>query len=618
MVQRRLFGWLILPNLSWLNRSVTWKSLIVGIAVLGIVGFGFLAVGGVPVAADRPDGWVLRHLLHFTFKRSIAASARYFEAPKDLASEGRVRLGARQYDLVCANCHGAPGIGQSAVALSMSPRPQHLQRVVGQFTDEDLFVIVQQGVKFTAMPSWPTSTRDDEVWSMVAFLRQLPKMDARTYLVMTAFAEPPETTPAIPTGDTVELRPSDTERAAPPQDEFSYAAPAVGFSDRILRTHPIALCAGCHGTNGDGSATGGEAPNLTILDAGYLRAALNAYSTGARKSGFMQEIASQLSTQQIAALADYYAGLPAHPIPVRNAGQDRIARGEAIALQGIKETATPACANCHESAGSGISGAPRIAGQSETFLYRQLAAMRLGGRGSTGPWNPMLAVAHGLEDEDMAAVAAYYSSQKPTKGGAQTAAAKIPTGDAARGRELFQAVCTKCHLNDGRGDAVGLTPDIRIHAAPYLLQTLYAFRARARLNTQMVETTQAMSFADIANVAAYVASLSPDKAIAPVDAASAARGAAIATKGDAGRGIPACTSCHDIKGMTALPLIPRLQGQSVAYLQTRLDLFAAAHEGEISALNPMPAIASKLRENERADLAAFFASAPPLEKTADR
>jgi hypothetical protein len=116
-------------------------------------------------------------------------------------------------------------------------------------------LIVQQGVKFTAMPSWPNSTRDDEVWSMVAFLRLLPKMDAKTYLAMTAFAEAPETTPTIPTGDNVKLRPSDTERAAPPQDEFLYAAPAVGFGDRILRTHPIALCAGCHGKEGDGSGT---------------------------------------------------------------------------------------------------------------------------------------------------------------------------------------------------------------------------------------------------------------------------------------------------------------------------------------------------------------------------
>jgi cytochrome c553 len=615
VAQRRFLNWLVLPDLNWLNRSVTWKSLIVGAALFGIVVFGFVTVGGVPVAANRPDGWLTRHLLHFTFKQSVATSARYFDAPKDLAAGSRMRLGARQYDVVCANCHGAPGIGQSAVALSMSPRPQHLQRVVDQFTNEDLFVIIQQGVKFSGMPSWPNSTRDDEVWSMVAFLRQLPKMDAKTYLAMTAFAEPPETTPAMPLGDEVALRPSDTERDGPPMGEFAYAAPAVGFSDSILRTHPVALCAGCHGKEGDGSATGGEAPNLTVHDASYLRAALDAYSKGARKSGFMQEIASQLSTQQIAALADYYAGMPVHTMPVTaQPSPDLVKRGETIALQGIKETATPACANCHESAGTQISGAPRIAGQSEIFLRRQLTAMRFGGRGSTGLWNPMLAVAHDLEDKDIAALAIYYSSQKPTKGGSQIADASTPTGDTTRGQLLFQMVCTKCHINDGRGDPAGLFPDITIHSASYVLQTLYAFRARKRLNTKMLETTEEMSYADIANVAAYLGSLPPNKAIAPAESAAATRGTAIATKGDPARGIPACASCHDVKGVTALPLIPRLQGQSAAYLQARLDLFATAHEGDVSTLNPMPAIARKLSPEERGNVAAFFASAAPLEK----
>jgi hypothetical protein len=39
---------------------------------------------------------------------------------------------------------------------------------------------------------------------------------------------------------------------------------------------------------------------------------------------------------------------------------------------------------------------------------------------------------------------------------------------------------------------------------------------------------------------------------------------------------------------------------------------------DVSALNPMPAIASKLTDWERADLAAYFAAAPPLEKATAR
>ncbi len=52
------------------------------------------------------------------------------------------------------------------------------------------------------------------------------------------------------------------------------------------------------------------------------------------------------------------------------------------------------------------------------------------------------------------------------------------------------------------------------------------------------------------------------------------------------------------------------------YLRTRLDNFTKRYDVNLSALNPMPAIASQLTEGERADLAAYFAAAAPLAKSA--
>ena len=618
MAKRRLFGWLILPDLSWLHRTISIKALLISAVVVAAFAGSFVAIGGVPIAANSPDSWLTRNVLHFTFKRSIAASAREIEPPKDFSSEGRVKLGARLFDMVCANCHGAPGLGQSAVALSMSPRPQHLPRVLGQFSDAELYKIVRDGVKFSAMPSWPTDTRGDEVWSMVAFLKQVPTMDAATYRSLTAAREPSETSPGFPLANNFALRPSDTGRMTPPVNEFLYAAPAIGFGDRTLQTHPVAVCAGCHGVNGDGTATNGEAPNLTIHDAPYLQRALDAYSKGERKSGFMQEIASQLSSEQIRQLADYYAQLPVHTSPPAQTPDTKLLqRGEEIARNGIPASATAACANCHESTGTKLSGAPRIAGQTEPYLRRQLTAMRSGGRGFTGPWYPMYAEAHNLSDSDIAGLAAFYSSQKPTKGSdAPLMSAAWPRGDLARGQLLFDRYCTKCHLNGGRGDEEGLTPDITLLVAPYVAQQLHSFRTRDRVSNKMLETTQSLTYDDMASMASYLNTLAPQKALAPVNTAAAARGAALAEKGDASRNLPACLSCHNAEGVAALPLISRLQGQSAPYLKNRLDLFANWRDNSISGLNPMPAIAEKLTETERADLAAYFAAAAPLAKPA--
>jgi cytochrome c553 len=119
-------------------------------------------------------------------------------------------------------------------------------------------------------------------------------------------------------------------------------------------------------------------------------------------------------------------------------------------------------------------------------------------------------------------------------------------------------------------------------------------------------------------LALYVNRLTPQQAKAQPDAAAAQRGAALATRGDPARGLPACLSCHDANGVAALPLIPRLQGQNVFYLHNRLNAFAERYAANLSALNPMPSIVSKLTDRERADLAAYFAATPPLQKPPPR
>jgi cytochrome c553 len=608
------------PDFGWLGHLVSWKTIIAAILVLGVAVGLFIMTGGVNVAADEPDSFLARNVLHFVFKNSVGSRARGIIAPDDLAAPTRVRLAAQHFDMVCANCHGRPGFGQSVVALSMSPRPQDLPKVIDQFTPAELYLIVNHGVKYSAMPSWPTGQRADEVWSMVAFLRQLPNIDAKSYREMTALPEQAGSL-SLELGDDATLRPANAQRNTPPTNEFLYAAPASGFSDANIHMNPAATCARCHGADGTGAVTGGEAPNLTIQDASYLRASLQAYVSGSRKSGFMQNIAAQLSSAEVGALSDYYAGLAVQTIPSPQADPALAKRGETIASEGIRERAVPACANCHESDGTKVTGAPHIAGQSATFLRRQLGALRLGGRGSVADWNPMAALAHDLSDNDIAALAAYYSGLKPAKGAASAQLAQLPhvtlpQGDVGKAKQIFETRCVKCHDNEGRGDKTGGFPDLTLQSAPYVAQSLFSFRTHKRNNDKMVEVTGSLNLDELTSLANYINGLAPQKALAVPDADAASRGAIIATKGAPDRNVPACITCHDAKNISALPLIPRLQGQSPVYLRNKLDEFFKAYETDPLTLNPMPAIVRQLTEREREDLAAYFAEAEPLAKAA--
>jgi cytochrome c553 len=184
-------------------------------------------------------------------------------------------------------------------------------------------------------------------------------------------------------------------------------------------------------------------------------------------------------------------------------------------------------------------------------------------------------------------------------------------------KAIFIDQCEKCHVNQGRGDLEGNYPDLTIQTTPYVAQALYEFRAQTRPNVKMREIIDSLSLGQMESLAQYVNSLAPRRAPARVDAAAAQRGAVIAVHGAPARGVPACLSCHGASGIAALPLIPHLQGQNAAYLHNRLDRFAQPNAA-ISALNPMPQISNRLTEGERGDLAAYFAAAPPLQKTASR
>ena len=92
-----------------------------------------------------------------------------------------VKLGAGHFHGGCASCHGAPGIPVSPIARHMLPPPPDLATSMRPWKDEELFWIVQHGIKYTGMPGWVAIERADEIWAVVAFLKRMPQLDAEGY-----------------------------------------------------------------------------------------------------------------------------------------------------------------------------------------------------------------------------------------------------------------------------------------------------------------------------------------------------------------------------------------------------------------------------------------------------
>ena len=127
------------------------------------------------------------------------------------------------------------------------------------------------------------------------------------------------------------------------------------------------------------------------------------------------------------------------------------------------------CASCHGANGAGATegSTPRIAGQHQQVLIKQLVDFRSGARRDFRMEG--LADRHHLAGpQDIADVSAYVS-------GLEFSGAR-GVGDGTRataGALLFGARCASCHGADGRGNAARLVPRLAGQHYSYLVRQMY-------------------------------------------------------------------------------------------------------------------------------------------------
>jgi len=145
-----------------------------------------------------------------------------------------------------------------------------------------------------------------------------------------------------------------------------------------------------------------------------------------------------------------------------------------------------------------------LAGQHATYLASTLKAYREGSRANA----IMAGMAAALSDDDIADLAAYYTTQT-TSGGA------VDADLVARGEQLFRfgdsakgvSACTACHGPTGAGIASAGFPSLKGQWAGYTETQLKAYREGSRENAMMNGVAQNLSDADIRAVASYVGGL---------------------------------------------------------------------------------------------------------------
>jgi cytochrome c553 len=373
---------------------------IIAAATLGGAGLlGALAAvsGMIPIAASSGHFALTEWLLVFSKERAVSTQARGVTLPR-LDDPALVLKGAGHFETACRPCHGAPDLPrQPRVARAMLPPPPNLAERAPHWEPDELFFIVKNGIKFTGMPAWPSQVRDDEVIAVVAFLRELPQLDATAY---TELVHGP--------GGARQNQHAGIPPKQPPPSEPIVSLASHEPAPRAVQTS----CGRCHGLDGQGRGTPAF-PALAGQKAEYLIAALEAYASDRRQSGLMQPAAAALSREAMREVATYYSRLP--PRSPREPSDPAAAeRGRTLADMGDEERRVPSCSDCHGPGPETRSPyAPRLAGQYAEYLELQLRLFSEKHRGGSEHAALMDFVTPGLTHERMHDAAQYYSSVAP-------------------------------------------------------------------------------------------------------------------------------------------------------------------------------------------------------------
>lgn len=164
------------------------------------------------------------------------------------------------------------------------------------------------------------------------------------------------------------------------------------------------------------------------------------------------------------------------------------------------------CHGCHRAGGLGSDDGlyPRLAGQHETVLIKQLTDIRTGRRDN--PTMFPFASEREISTQDVADLAVYLAALPTPADNAKGSGKAL-----SRGKALYQKDCVVCHGKKGLGVAEQFYPRVAGQHYPYLRKEIanIAQGIRRNANPRMAAIVKRYSEADIAAVADFMSRLPP-------------------------------------------------------------------------------------------------------------
>lgn len=150
-------------------------GLLATLALLGWFGYQSYTTGfSAKAEPNELEILIARQLRHLAIPIENRRLRNPLPLTQELLKEARAHFADH-----CANCHANNGSGQTALGKNVYPKAPDLRlRDTQSMADGELFFIIQNGIRFTAMPAWGTGdpAKDSGSWQLVHFIRHLPTL----------------------------------------------------------------------------------------------------------------------------------------------------------------------------------------------------------------------------------------------------------------------------------------------------------------------------------------------------------------------------------------------------------------------------------------------------------
>ena len=152
-----------------IKKALSRKKLLA--AVLVVVAILYYFFGLYNVSATKPHPTIVNTIFHMIAERSIQRNSASLEIPYDVEDKDIYVEGFKEYEEMCVQCHGAPGVEPSSTGKGLfPPAPKFPEKELYEYSLKDIFWVTKNGVKMTGMPAYGPTHEDEIIWAVAIFV----------------------------------------------------------------------------------------------------------------------------------------------------------------------------------------------------------------------------------------------------------------------------------------------------------------------------------------------------------------------------------------------------------------------------------------------------------------